>query len=432
MSQHAKEALSMRDVLSIRNFRFLWFGQMVSDFGDALTQLTLVLFVNRVTDGDTAAIAYLLIAFGIPMAVVGPIAGVFVDRWDRKRIMIWSDILRGLLSLAFIVAAWQRNLWLVYGIAFLLSIVGTFFTPARGAVIPNIVPENGLLTANSLAQTSFVIIRVLGIAAAGFIVGQFAVFWPIFALDALTFFVSVLFIIQVAVPAREPTAATESTPLRATVAAVLADLRVGITTIAESRILIGALVGITITMLGLGAVGVLMAPLLVNEMGLSETWFGALELAQTVGMVLSGVAVAGLAARFRPTTLITGGLVGLGIGVTLLSTVGAVWHFFPLMFLIGLMVTPINSSLATLMQTEVADELRGRIGSSLNALMQVSSMVSLFAAGTVAAWIGTRSVFALGGAITVVAGVAAALIFRGQVVQSVPVPDVQREAAVEG
>jgi MFS family permease len=92
--------ISARDLLKIRNFRLLWGGQIVSNFGDAVTQLTLVLYINRLTEGNTQAIAWLLIALALPMASLGLVAGVFVDRWDRKRTMIVSDLLRGVLTLA--------------------------------------------------------------------------------------------------------------------------------------------------------------------------------------------------------------------------------------------------------------------------------------------------------------------------------------------
>jgi MFS family permease len=89
-----KTTLGMRDVLKIRNFRLLWLGQVVSNFGDSLTALALIFLVNHLT-GSTAAIAVMAIVLAVPQVVFGLIAGVYVDRMDRKRIMIGSDLLRG-------------------------------------------------------------------------------------------------------------------------------------------------------------------------------------------------------------------------------------------------------------------------------------------------------------------------------------------------
>jgi MFS family permease len=106
MTQNAVQTtVTARDLLKIRDFRLLWLGQIISNFGDALTHLTLVLYINRITSGDAQAIAWLLIALALPMATLGLVAGVFVDRWDRKRVMIISDGLRAVLTLGFVAAA---------------------------------------------------------------------------------------------------------------------------------------------------------------------------------------------------------------------------------------------------------------------------------------------------------------------------------------
>lgn len=402
-------SMSIRQLFGIVNFRFLWLGQIVSDFGDSLTALTLILFINRVTDGDTAAIAYLLIALALPHATIGLVAGVFVDRLDRKRIMIVSDVLRGVLVLGFLLAGTAENthLFLLYVIAFAHSAVGAFFTPARSAVIPLIVPKAGLLSANSLAQISLVLFRLMGTAAAGLLVGTLDVFWPAYVADALTFFVSALFISRLALPIGVKAAA------EATVSAVLSEMRAGFGLLVQSRILIGTLLAAGITMLGLGAVNVLLAPMIVNDLQVAETWFGAIELSQVAGMVISGSLVAVLAARFKPTNLISGGLIGIGVGVAFLALIQNVWHLFPILFLIGLMSTPLNTAIATLIQLVVDNEVLGRVSAALGAIIQVANLVSMFIAGTLAAMVGVRNVFVMGGVLAISAGFLAAAVFRG-------------------
>ncbi|MEZ4711419.1 MAG: MFS transporter [Caldilineaceae bacterium] len=428
--------VSVRDLLRITNFRWLWLGQLISDFGDAITQLTLVLLINRVTGGSTSAIANLLIALALPHATVGLVAGVFVDRWDRKRVMIVSDLLRGILVLAFILVGvhtdgGDNRLWLLYTIAFLLSAVGVFFTPARSAIIPNVVPQEGLLAANTLSQTSMVGVRVVGTAAAGVLVGVLGVFGPAFVIDAITYFVSMLLISRIALAPKaerlekvaEPVARSGAAETRA----ILREMRSGFTLIAGSRILVGTLVAIAVTMLGLGAVNVLMAPMVVNDLSVSETWFGAIEFAQVAGMVLSGALVTVLAARLKPTHIVSAGLMGLALGVGLLATIQTVWHLFPLLFFVGLLVTPTNSAISTLIQTEVQDEARGRISAAAGAIVQVASLLSMFAAGGLAALIGVRMVFVVGGLITLLAGMLSAWIFRGYM----PKPELETALALQ-
>ncbi len=408
-------SMTIREILNISNFRYLWTGQIISNFGDSLTYLTLVLLINRITDGDTAAIAYLLIALALPTATIGLVAGVFVDRWDRKRVMVISDVLRGSLVLAFLFigTAENTNLLLLYLIAFAHASVGAFFTPARSAVIPLVVPKEGLLSANSLAQTSSVFFRVLGTAAAGFLVGSLEVFWPAYLVDASTFFLSALFISRVNLSDLDSLTAPLQKASQATASAVFGEMRAGLGLLISNRILIGNLVAGGVTMLGLGAVNVLLAPMIVNDLQVAEAWFGAIELSQVIGMIISGSLIAVLASRFKPTNLISSGLIGIGLGVALLFLVQELWHLFIVLFIIGLMSTPLNTAIATLIQLVVDNDKLGRVSAALGAVIQVANLVSMFAAGTLAALIGVRNVFVLSGILAILAGLLAAAVFRG-------------------
>jgi len=414
LGHQESKALTIRNILGIRDFRYLWLGQIVSNFGDALTHLTLVLLINRITGGSTAAIAYLLIALALPHAVIGLFAGVLVDRLDRKRIMVVSDIVRGFLILAFIVVvlAGTESLWPIYIIGFLTSAAGAFFLPARSATIPNIVPREGLLSANSLSQTSFVLFRVLGATAAGLIIGLFDVFWLAFVIDAATFFASAAFISQIQLPRRK-TDSPRDIPLGKNIRSAFGELGEGLSIIARSRALMGTLVAAGVAMLGVGALSVLFAPFIVNDIGLSVTWFGFIESAQVAGMLVSGTVVAVLAARLRPTHLISIGLVALGITTMALAAAYQVWQLVIVLFAVGLSVTPINASIATLIQVTVEDRVRGRIMAALGAIVQVTSIVSMLAAGILAAQLGTRYVFVLSGIIAVAAGLLSAWVYKG-------------------
>lgn len=400
------QPLGMRDVLKIRNYRFLWLGQIVSDFGDSVTSLTLLILVNHLT-GSTAAIATMTIALAVPQVTFGLLAGVYVDRLDRKRIMIYSDILRGFLVLGFSLISRKDMLWLLYGLAFVQASIGTFFTPARSALIPNLVPKEGLLTANALSQTSSILIRVVGTGMAGVLVSIFDVYWPAFTLDALTFFISAFFVMQIVAPPFEPTTA-DSTGARA----IWNQLIEGIRLIFRSRVLVGTLVASALAMFGLGAVNILMVPLLVNDLKVPATWFGALEFTQVASMILSGMLVATLAARYKPTHIISAGLAGIGISVILISVVSNVWQLLPVLFAIGWFVTPVNASSNTLMQTTVPNEIRGRTGAALGTLIQTANLTSMALAGIMGDALGIRNVLVLGGAIVVVAGLASAWVFR--------------------
>jgi DHA3 family macrolide efflux protein-like MFS transporter len=397
----------LKDLLGIRDYRMLWFGQIVSNFGDSMTSLALLLLVNHLT-GSTTALATMAIVLALPSLTFGLVSGVIVDRFDRKKIMILSDLLRAVFVLGFMLVDSAEKIWILYVIAFIQASIATFFTPARSALIPNIVPKEGLLSANSISQTSRIIFGLLGTGAAGFLIGQLEEYWLVFLIDAVTFVVSLALIAQI-VYAHKPGANKETISARA----VFGELREGIKITFSNRVLTGAILAFAVTMLGLGAVNILLVPLLVDDLQVSETWFAAVEFSQTSAMILAGSLMAVLASRLKPTKILSFALIGLGAAVALMSLPTNVWHIMAILFLAGLMITPVQAAGSTIIQTAVPDEMRGRTGSANNALITTAQLVSMAAAGVLADAFGARNVFVIGGVVVALAGLVALLIFRG-------------------
>ena len=183
----------LKDLLKIRDFKYLWSGQVISSLGDSMTNMALMLLVNELT-GSTTALATMLILLAVPSLTFGMVAGVYVDRLDRKKIMIVSDMLRGAMVLGFILVDSPDKLWILYLVAFIQATIGTFFNPARAAIMPNVVGKDKLMAANSLSQTSIIIFNVIGIGVAGWLVGAFEGYRYVFIADSATFFVSMLLI----------------------------------------------------------------------------------------------------------------------------------------------------------------------------------------------------------------------------------------------
>lgn len=399
--------VGVREVLRGRDFRLLWLGQIISDFGSSLTNLALLVLVNMLT-GSTAALALMGIVLALPQLTFGLLAGVYVDRLNRKYIMLASDLLRGFLVLGFILVGNKDSLWLLYVVAFIEATIGTFFTPARSAIIPNIVPEAGLLAANSLAQTSSVVAGVLGSAIAGVIIGISSSYWLIFTLDALTFFISFALISQIRV---QPHGAAADTAAQASGSTFFAEFVAGMRVIGRSRLLLGTLLGAGVTMLGMGAVNILVIPLMLNDLHVPATWFGAIELFQTVGMVIGGALVATFASRFKTTGIFGAALVVMGAMLGLVAFIANVFEFVGLIFILGLALTPLQAAIATITQTAVGNEMRGRVGAALNTVITTASLVSMALAGVLGSALGIRNVFLLAGALAVIAGLAAAWVF---------------------
>ncbi|MCX5700007.1 MAG: MFS transporter [Candidatus Omnitrophica bacterium] len=179
-----------REVLKNRNFTLLWLGQIISQLGDRLSQMALIGFVYLRAPGSTMEIAKILSFTIIPVFLIGPIAGVYVDRWDRRRLMYLCDFLRAVLifTIPFFLF-YSKSLVPIYIIIFVSFSIGRFFVPAKLSIVPDLVDKKDLLLANSLVNTTGMIAAVLGFGVSGIIVEKLGAKSG-FYLDAFSFFLS--------------------------------------------------------------------------------------------------------------------------------------------------------------------------------------------------------------------------------------------------
>ncbi|MFN8621934.1 MAG: MFS transporter [Chloroflexota bacterium] len=398
----------IRDLARLPDFRRVWSAQAISDVGDALTNLALLLVVNHLT-GSTAAIAAMALVLALPQLLFGVAAGALVDRWDRRRIMLASDLLRAGLVLGFVLVGSADRLWLLLLLGFLQATVGAFFTPARMALMPHVVPEDGLLAANSLTQMTRLIAGVLGAAAAGLLASTVGELWPAFVADALTFLVSFLLILGVRRGAGEVTPAADTPRERQS---VLAESLEGVRIVLRSRVLSATLFAVAVVMLGLGAVNVLFVPLVLDVVAVPPAWLGIVELAQAIGMIVSALLIAAVFRRAAPTRILSVGMVAVGVVIALLGMSSAVWQLLLLMFLVGWSVAPVQAAVTTIVQTSTTDAVRGRVGAILSTVTAATTVLSMAIAGIAGDALGVPAVFLGAGALAVVAGVGAAVLYR--------------------
>ena len=394
----------IKTVLAIPNFRQLWIGQTISQVGDGLTSLALLIMINRLT-GSTAALATMMVVIALPQLIFGLISGVFVDRWNRKRIMVISDLLRGLLVLGFILVRRPEDVWMFYLLGFLQAAVGTFFDPAKSAMIPTLVEPDALLAANALSQTTRVVTGVVGSALAGILVGAAGGAWPAFTLDAMSFFVSALLVSRI-------TAVQPAGAAAGGVKHTLAQLVEGLRYLAGHRILVGVMTTFAVTMLGLGAVNVLIVPFLVNLLRVPTQVLGLIDTAQVVGMVLGSGLVAALAARFKAPRIIVWGIMFVGLFVGLFGASHTVWISLVCLFFVGLFLTPVQAASSTLLQLYIPNDKRGRASAAMSTVITLASVISMGLSGVLGDALGVRQVFYLSGLITILAGLLAAVLMR--------------------
>lgn len=405
----APRQLGIRDVLRLRDYRQVWLGQVVSDVGDATTFLLLLLVINDLTH-STTAIAIMSIALVVPRFTIGLVAGVYVDRWDRRRTMLAADLLRAVVVLGFALVQSASLVPLLFVLGLAEMAVSAFFTPARNALLPHVVPRNGLPAANSLGQATVVCSSVVGSGIAGLLFGVYHAAWPGFVLDALTFVASFLLILRVSPSAGSIDRDDAQAPAAA---GVLGSLRDGLEVVRRSRLLVGTLLGAATLMLGIGAVNVLFVPLLVDDLHVAPAWMAAVDGAQAISMVMAAGVVAWIMGRMRATTIIPLALAGMGLFTVALAGVSSIWHVLVLLFVVGWIVTPLQAALATVIQTSVVDRMRGRVGSLLSAATSTANVASMALAGVFADLLTTRTVYLFAGASCFAAALIAHLTFAG-------------------
>src|SRR5580698_87968 len=182
--------LSMGEVLRVPMMRRLWYAQIISVFGDFLALFAVINVITFHLHANAQQVTGVQISYMLPIAVLGILAGVFVDRWPLKPTMVSSDSIRAGLCLLLIFAT---RIWHYYAILAAISVISSFFSPAQGVAIRSAVPLHGLRSANALMQQVMFGMRIIGPAIASFMVASFG---PIscYGLDSLSFVGSALLI----------------------------------------------------------------------------------------------------------------------------------------------------------------------------------------------------------------------------------------------
>jgi MFS family permease len=185
-----------------RDFRQLWLGQVVSQLGDWFDTIALFTLVLRLT-GSGRAVGLILVARFLPSVVLGPLSGVLADRFNRRHIMIASDIARAAVVLGFLFVRRPEHLWLLYALTILQLAFSAFFEPARSAALPSIVSPRDLVAANSISSVTWSAMLTLGAAVGGPVTGWFGTD-AAFIIDSLTYLVSAFLVWRVRLPRRAP------------------------------------------------------------------------------------------------------------------------------------------------------------------------------------------------------------------------------------
>jgi len=398
----------------IRSTRYapLWLGQVISNLGDTLNYVALVVLIFRLSHSGLAVSALVLTEI-VPTLLLGPVAGVVIDRFDRRRLLVVVDSVRAVLVL---LLALTHALWTVYTLAALLAVGSTLFNPALQAVIPALLTKEERLAANSVAWSSGRLVQIVGASVAGGLIA-WAGTTPAFLANAASFAFSAAMLTRLSIPRRENSARTGG------LGAWLDDAREGLA-YARRDPFVARLVPVqALTSLATGATSALLVVLASKHLHLAAQGFGWLLAVIGVGALLgpflstwlTGGRYLDLRLLFIPYLIRGAGDIALGLVVGLPGAL-------VILFIYGLNTSTGMVASNTILQTVIPDRVRGRVYTLLDVTWAAMRLLSLGLGGLLADRVGIAAVYIAGGTLLALAG-ALGLALLGRLPLNRPVED---------
>ena len=394
------------------SFGALWSGQLISLFGDRVHQVAIAAIVFVVTDSPLA-VALVFVAATLPNLLFGPIAGTLVDRWDHREVLVVSDILRAAVVVLMPIVA-TFSVWLVYPLAFLLTTISIFFRPARVAILPRLVRDDELLTANSALWVGETIADVIGFPLAGLFVALVAdavsiAFW----FDGATYLASAL-LLSTLIPRPVRTEAVSGATAGQTTGGFREELLAGWRFLRNERVLLANTLQAVVAQL---TIGVLIGQTAVYAEhvfgGQGFDWravYGFIEGSQGAGNLIGGFVIGLIGARYAKGRMIIVGYTVLGLLTTLMALSGNLAVVLAIALGIGIanMIFIIPSQ--TLFQERTPGNLIGRVVGFRFSLVFGAMTLSIGIGGVLAEVVGVTTVIAGFGLVTAGAGLAGLLV----------------------
>jgi predicted MFS family arabinose efflux permease len=419
----------MLRLLRQRNFGLLWAAGLISLTGDWVLVVGLPIEVYRRT-GSTLATMGMVLASLVPAITLGSIAGVFVDRWDRRRLMVVVNLLLALTMLP-LLAVDALGIWVAYAVLVAASCLEQLFAPAETALLPNLLDgdERDLVTANALNGLNNQLARIIGPAIGGVVVvlGGLA---AVAVVDAISFVLAAILLLAIRTTRGRAAPHADAVPVEVEAASAWARLRgewrEGLAFVVRHPVLRALLVFFVITRVGEGLLGTLFVPWATDVLGTDAAGYGWILSAQAVGGLAGALVVGRFGSRIQPLRLFVAAAISFGLIDLALFTYPA---FFPVlapaiigMVIVGVPGAAMGAAIATLQQTYAPDSHRGRVVGGLMAIGALGSLVGAIGAGLLGQVVPIVPLLIVQGSGYVVAGLAVAFMTRHVRSQRASVP----------
>ncbi|MEW6102145.1 MAG: MFS transporter [Candidatus Omnitrophota bacterium] len=374
-----------RETLKNRNFFLLWLGQIISQLGDRLGLMALLNFAYQKRDYGSPIEIFKILSFTIiPVFLIGPVAGVYVDRWDRRRTMYLCDFLRMLLVLAIpFFLFYHMNLAVAYFLIFLLFCLGRFFIPAKLSIIPDLVEQKDLVIANSLVNITGMIAAILGFGISGILVEKVGAKNG-FYLDALSFFVSgsLIFFISKKTAQEMSLKKVGKEIVEVIKKSVIREIKDGVVYFIQKKG-IGFTAGILFALSSaMGVVSLVLIAFVQNTLGSATKDLGFLIMFLGTGLFMGTIIYGRFGQRINQYTAIfialfcTGGIISafaLGLERYPSFNLAAL-----LSFSLGFLFSPVMIAVNTIIHKVSDNEMMGKIFSSIEIVMHLGFLLFMF------------------------------------------------------
>ncbi len=391
--------ISPFSVFRKRDFRLLWSAQLVSTIGTALTDLAAGILVFKAT-GSALSVGLMFMATAIPTLAIGLLAGVFVDRYDRRKIMVIADIVRALIvfSIPFLIGI---NLVFLYIAVAAVSSISQFFNPANDAVLPEVATDEELTAANSWIMISSFGATSIGFAASGLLAAAFDIQWA-FWLDGLTFLLSAVLLLRVRVGKIQAEGDTS-------VKVVVENLKEGVSALVGTPLLRSLFLSGVPVYFSFGLWNVLLLPFAIDALHATTFEYGLQEGMTSVGFVVGSLMMARFAERFREGSWIVVSTIAMGIAGIAYGISTSILMAIVLVTISGFFNAPSSIARRVLLQRATPRELRGRVFSAFAVARDVVFLVGIALAG-LADIIDVRLLVVASSIVLVIAGLVTAVL----------------------
>ena len=389
-------------LLANRDFLLLLGGQTVSNLGDIVFDVTLTLWIAvKIAAGQAwapMAVSGVLLAASLPILLVGPIAGVFVDRWNRRNTMLLMDAMRAILVALLLFADGgglpaRVQIAAIYAVVFLVSVGSQFFSPARVATIVDIVDEPLRAQAASTSQLLSSVAMIVGPAAAAPLFFRLGVRWALI-LNALSFAFSwaAIFVVR---PKELDHSSSPATP-----SGLSREFMDGLRFFAGNSVLRTILIASVIVMLGGGAFNALGIFFLTENLHATPELFGIVSTTFGLGMLTGSILAAVVAPRLGLARVFSCATVGVGLLILVLARLGSFLPALVILFLLGAVMPALQVTLGPLMLQVTPRDLVGRVVSVIGPVTSGAEMISMLLAGFLASTV-LRDLHIVAGGITI-------------------------------